>query len=798
MHTQSSTRKLSVLTRTAVLMITLLILASLVVTTVLAAATGASSPTQASTTGKGWSNISYSFGSDNSYAVAKKNNKTLRLSNFNLPGIPGNSTINGIQVTVEGMTTGMQASVALSFDNGTTYTSGLLTALTGTDAVYTLGGPAITWGRTWNASEFTNDKFVVKLTSTGGLPASGNTLSVDQVLVTVYYTPASTTLTLDPVSGLYNATANMTATLKLTSDSSAIVGKAISFYINGTGIDVNGSCTGTYVGDATTQDGGVATFVDADLSGIVAGTYPYGACASFAGDLGLQATSITNSLTVIGNDTTLTASSATGTYGGTVNLSATLTSNNSPVNNQYIAFYLFGNELGSAKTGPTGVATLQNVSLIGYDAGVSNDIGAVFGGDGNLNPSNATAQITINQRPITVTAVTSSKVYDGTTSSSGTPNLSANALVTGDTANFIQTFATKDVGTGKTINPSGAVEDGNSGLNYAVTFVSVSTGTISKASVAVTADDQSKDVKPVLAPDPAFTFHYTSLLGSDTGADIDVPPTCTVSGAHNIIGTYTITCSGASDNNYNFTYVSGTLTIKKARLGGDTVGVFRPSNGLLYLKNTNVSGYADIAINYGMGGDYPIAGDWDGDGIESIGIYRNGKFYLRNSNTVGYADIEFAFGSAGDQPVVGDWNGDGIDTIGVYRSSTFTFYLRNSNTAGYADMTFSLGIPGDIGITGDWDGDGKDTTGVFRPSNGVIFLKNTNVTGYADIAINYGIGGDKPVTGDWNNDGVDTIGVLRGNIFYLRNSNTIGYADIDFALGIPGDMPIAGNWDGLP
>jgi hypothetical protein len=229
-----------------------------------------------------------------------------------------------------------------------------------------------------------------------------------------------------------------------------------------------------------------------------------------------------------------------------------------------------------------------------------------------------------------------------------------------------------------------------------------------------------------------------------------------------------------------------------------TVGVFRPSNGLIYLKNSNTTGYADIAINYGIGGDYPIAGDWNGDGVDSIGVYRNGSFYLRNSNTVGYADIQFAFGTPGDQPVAGDWNGDGIDTIGVYHASTFTFSLRNSNTPGPADMTFSLGIPGDVGIAGDWNGDGKDTVGVFRPSNGIIFLKNTNATGYADIELNYGQGGDKPVTGDWNNDGKDTIGVLRGNVFYLRNSNTVGYADISFALGNPGDMPIAGNWDGRP
>ena len=230
----------------------------------------------------------------------------------------------------------------------------------------------------------------------------------------------------------------------------------------------------------------------------------------------------------------------------------------------------------------------------------------------------------------------------------------------------------------------------------------------------------------------------------------------------------------------------------------DSGGVFRPSNGLLFLKNNNTTGIADVAINYGLPGDYPVVGDWDGNGTTTIGIYRNGTFYLRNSNTLGFAEIVFPFGNPGDQPIAGDWNGDGTDTIGVYRSSTGQFLLRNRNSAGTADASFFLGNAGDVGIAGDWDRDGLDTTGVFRPSNGIIFLKNKNETGFGDVALNYGLPGDKPVTGDWDNDGIDSIGIYRGNTFYLRNSNTVGFADLVFTLGNPGDMPIAGDWDNLP
>ena len=278
------------------------------------------------------------------------------------------------------------------------------------------------------------------------------------------------------------------------------------------------------------------------------------------------------------------------------------------------------------------------------------------------------------------------------------------------------------------------------------------------------------------------------------------------------VGLFATTCSttpsGGAAKNFQNDYVNDQLAVGQpadnvvsplsAANGSDTVGVFRPTNGLLYLKNTNTSGFADVAINYGLGGDCPVVGDWDGNGTDTIGIYRNGVFYLRNSNTVGFADLTVAFGTPGDQPIAGDWNNDGVDTIGVYRSSTGQFLLRNSNTSGAPEMSFYLGNVGDVGIAGDWNGDGTDTTGVFRPSNGVIFLKNTNVSGFADVALNYGLPGDQPVVGDWDNNGTTTIGIYRSARFYLRNSNTNGFADILLNLGNIGDMPIAGNWDGIP
>ena len=72
---------------------------------------------------------------------------------------------------------------------------------------------------------------------------------------------------------------------------------------------------------------------------------------------------------------------------------------------------------------------------------------------------------------------------------------------------------------------------------------------------------------------------------------------------------------------------------------------------------------------------------------------RGNTWFIRNSITSGPADATFIYGLPGDTPVCGDWNGDGVDTPGVTRGDLWL--LRNSNTAGVADLSFNFGAPGD-------------------------------------------------------------------------------------------------------
>ena len=171
--------------------------------------------------------------------------------------------------------------------------------------------------------------------------------------------------------------------------------------------------------------------------------------------------------------------------------------------------------------------------------------------------------------------------------------------------------------------------------------------------------------------------------------------------------------------------------------GVTTPAMYRPTNGFMYLRNSNTQGIGEIEYFYGDPSDVPLAGDFDGDGCDTLAIYRpnEGQIYVKNSLGTGNADFSFFFGNIGDKPFVGDFDGDGTDTIGLHRESTGFVYYRNVNSTGVAHESFFFGDPGDKILAGDWDGDGLDTVAVYRPSSNTLYVKNKNVQGNADASL---------------------------------------------------------------
>jgi len=178
--------------------------------------------------------------------------------------------------------------------------------------------------------------------------------------------------------------------------------------------------------------------------------------------------------------------------------------------------------------------------------------------DGNAGNNYNVSYVTntsgvITARPITVTAATDAKTYDGTTISVAAPVI-AGGLGAGDTAAFLQSFDTKNVGTGKTLTPSGTVNDGNGGNNYAVSFTTVSTGTINPATLAYLADTASRNAGDA---NPPFTGNVTGFvagetLGSATTGTLAFASPATVTSPE---GQYAINGSGLAANNGNYMFV---------------------------------------------------------------------------------------------------------------------------------------------------------------------------------------------------------------------------------------------------
>lgn len=237
----------------------------------------------------------------------------------------------------------------------------------------------------------------------------------------------------------------------------------------------------------------------------------------------------------------------------------------------------------------------------------------------------------------------------------------------------------------------------------------------------------------------------------------------------------------------------------------DSVGVFRPSSTFVLTQSTTNVIAQNATQTAQLSGQKGVSGDWNGDGTDTIGSFTNGVWKIRNANfplvvlpaPLGATTVNF--GQAGDLPVVGDWNGDGVDTVGTYRPSTGEFFLTNSTNAAAVDFTIRFGVAEDLPIAGDWNGDGIDTVGVFRPSVGQSFLTNANIANPPiDFVAFFGTNGDLPIGGDWDGNGIDTVGVWRPSTteFFLSNDN-INIAR-QFAFGAVTDQPIVGDWDGKP
>ena len=307
---------------------------------------------------------------------------------------------------------------------------------------------------------------------------------------------------------------------------------------------ITASYSGFVNGDDATSLTAAPVCTTTATSSSPAGTYPTN--CSGASDPN-YAISYATGMVVIGQDPlVVTASSATMNYG-----------DSPPTITASYSGFVNGDGASSLTTAPNCTTTALTSSPVGtYTSSCS---GAA---DPNYSITYVDSTVTVAPLPLTVTASSSSLDY-GSASPNITPSYTG--FVNGDTASSLAIPATCSTPMLPTspVGTYGSTCSGAADPNYAISYVD-GTVTVSAAPITVTASSVTSTYG-VAAPTVTAAVvglqngEDVSVLGAGLVCSSPVTPTSAV-------GTYTTSCTGASDANYAFTYVDGTATVLSAAL----------------------------------------------------------------------------------------------------------------------------------------------------------------------------------------------------------------------------------------
>ncbi|RZN34550.1 MAG: hypothetical protein EF813_09900 [Methanosarcinales archaeon] len=157
----------------------------------------------------------------------------------------------------------------------------------------------------------------------------------------------------------------------------------------------------------------------------------------------------------------------------------------------------------------------------------------------------------------------------------------------------------------------------------------------------------------------------------------------------------------------------------------------------LDLDTLSAKSYKDVP--FGTTGDIPFIGDWDRDGKDELGVFRSPYLENPHTNAF-YCDREltgdqhelgeivtdgkpkpYTYGDLKDYPVIGDWDGDGDDDIGIYRPHNKKFCTDSTIPV---DPSMGANIIAIILTYGSYKGDGDYNPVHDVNSDGVIDLSD--------------------------------------------------------------------------
>jgi len=575
-------------------------------------------------------------------------------------------------------------------------------------------------GATLNGTVNANNASITVTFEYGLTTAYGSTVTADQSPVT----GNSDTAVSKTLTGL---TANTTYHYR-------VVGANSSVTTNGSDMTFITSTSGAFATVTTNAASGITTS-GATLNGTVNAnnasttvTFQYGLSTEY------ESTVTADQSPVTGSSNTAVSKTITG-------LSANTTYHYRAVGVNSAGITYGGDLTFTTSTSATAPTVTTNAA-----SGVTNS-GAIL--NGTVNANNASTTVTFQYG---LSTEYESTVTADQSPVTGNSNTAVSKAITGLTPNT--TYHFRVVG----VNSSGTTYGGD--LTFATSSCTFSINPTSASGVAAGGSGSVTVTAPSGCSGTVWTatsnVSWISITSGSSG---------TGSGTVNYSYlAYTTTASAdttASSRSGTITIAGQTFTLTQASQSINLVkiGVFR--NGAWYLDNNDNMQWdnctTDQCLAFGMTGDTPVVGDWDGNGTAKIGIFRNGIWVLDNNGNGEFdnctTDPCNGFGMPGDTPVVGDWDGSGRSKIGIFRNGIWV--LDYNGNEQFDDCTtdhcLGFGMTGDTPVVGDWDGSGTAKIGIFRDG---LWVLDYNGNGQfddctTDICIGFGMTGDHPVTGQW-------------------------------------------------
>ena len=438
--------------------------------------------------------------------------------------------------------------------------------------------------------------------------------------------------------------------------------------------------------DASVLGTGLACSTTATSASPV-GSYP--TSCSGAVDSNYSITYVSGSIVVGPAPLSISASSGSMTYGGSV-----------PTITPSYSGFVNGDTPASLTSPPTCTTTAtSSVSVGTYDSSCS---GA---SDANYTISYVDGSVQVMTAPLVIAASSPTMTYGGSVPSI-TPSYSG--FVNGDDSSSLTTPPMCST-TATSSSPVGSYPDSCSQAadpNYTITYVPGST-VVGSAVLVIRASSGTMTYGGSV---PSIAPSYSGFVNGDNASSLTTQPTCTTTASSTLaVGNYSSSCSGAADSNYTISYVSGLVTIGPAPLsitassgtmtyGGSPPAITPSYSGFVNGEGPSVLGggvtCTTVATATSAVGSYASSCSGAADANYSIS-------YVPGSVTVGPAtltvtanNVTKAFGAAVptlSATISGFVDGQTLATSGVTGQALCTTTATATSPGGTYPITCSLG-----------------------------------------------------------------------------------------------------------